>query len=84
VSHIELIAYCSKWDGFDAEYRAFKFANGDRCWNGPARSLRVEMQCGRANELVDVDEPAKCEYRAKLKTPALCSEHYLDQLRNGL
>jgi protein kinase C substrate 80K-H len=73
-----------KWDNFESEYQVMKFANGDRCWNGPARSLRVEMQCGRANELTLVDEPAKCEYRAVLKTPALCSETYLEQLRSGL
>lgn len=32
---------CSNWDGFKDNYTVMMFSSGDRCWNGPDRSLRV-------------------------------------------
>ncbi|KAL6009630.1 hypothetical protein ACLOJK_000058 [Asimina triloba] len=34
-----------------------QFSNGDKCWNGPDRSLKARLRCGLKNELADVDEP---------------------------
>lgn len=36
--------------------------------------LQVELVCGKKEELSHVDEPNKCEYRAQMATPAVCSE----------
>lgn len=52
-----------------------KFSNGQKCWNGPNRSLTVKLECGpEPMELSDIEEPSTCVYSAKLRTPAVCSE----------
>jgi protein kinase C substrate 80K-H len=61
-----------------------QFSNGDRCWNGPDRSLKVRLRCGLNNELNGVDEPSRCEYVAVLSTPALCDEQKLKELEQKL
>ncbi|XP_057997146.1 glucosidase 2 subunit beta isoform X2 [Hevea brasiliensis] len=72
------------WDKFEDLYRSMIFSNGDRCWNGPDRSLKVKLRCGLKNELTDVDEPSRCEYVAFLSTPALCLEEKLKELEYKL
>ena len=57
---------------------ALNFQGGTPCWNGPARSLRVELQCGATHQLLKVDEPNRCEYRAHLATPAACTQQLAD------
>jgi protein kinase C substrate 80K-H len=59
--------------GGAAAYSAALFANGDACWEAPARSLRVALACGQDTELFDASETAKCVYAASLRTPAACS-----------
>ncbi|KAJ1283325.1 hypothetical protein BS78_03G119700 [Paspalum vaginatum] len=73
-----------RWDKFEESYRVMQFSNGDRCWNGPDRSLKVRLRCGLSNELNDVDEPSRCEYVAVLSTPTLCNEEKLKELQNKL
>ena len=51
-----------------------KFEHGLRCWGGPDRSVDVKFVCGGENELVSVEEPAKCEYAMEFRTPAACQE----------
>ena len=48
------------------------FSGGNRCSGGPLRSLTVTLQCGLDEKLLDVTEPAMCDYRAVLQTPAVC------------
>ncbi|PWZ11950.1 Glucosidase 2 subunit beta [Zea mays] len=73
-----------RWDKFEESYRVMHFSGGDKCWNGPDRSLKVRLRCGLSNELNDVDEPSRCEYVAVLSTPALCVEEKLKELQNKL
>ncbi|KAG6403455.1 hypothetical protein SASPL_135677 [Salvia splendens] len=72
------------WEKFEESYRVMQFMNGDKCWNGPDRSLKVRLRCGLKNELTDVDEPSRCEYLAFLATPALCVEDKLKELQEKL
>ncbi|XP_010938146.1 glucosidase 2 subunit beta isoform X2 [Elaeis guineensis] len=72
------------WDKFEESYRVMLFSNGDRCWNGPDRSLKVRLRCGLKDELLDVDEPSRCEYAAILSTPVLCVEEKLKELQEKL
>ncbi|THU54316.1 hypothetical protein C4D60_Mb10t23800 [Musa balbisiana] len=72
------------WEKFDESYRVMQFSNGDRCWNGPDRSLKVRLRCGVKDELADVDEPSRCEYVAILSTPILCLEDKLKELQQKL
>ncbi|PIA47650.1 hypothetical protein AQUCO_01400339v1 [Aquilegia coerulea] len=73
-----------QWEKFEDSYRVMVFSNGNSCWNGPDRSLKVRLRCGLNNELTDVDEPSRCEYVALLSTPALCVEERLKELRHKL
>ncbi|KAI5006755.1 hypothetical protein ZWY2020_033998 [Hordeum vulgare] len=73
-----------RWDKFEESYRMMHFANGDKCWNGPDRSLKVRLRCGLSNELNGVDEPSRCEYVAVLSTPAMCIEEKLKELQQKL
>lgn len=73
-----------RWDKFEDSYRVMVFSNGDKCWNGPDRSLKVRLRCGLKNEVADVDEPSRCEYVALLSTPALCLEEKLKELQHKL
>ncbi|KAL9659257.1 hypothetical protein QQ045_024062 [Rhodiola kirilowii] len=72
------------WDKFEDSYRTMLFSNGDKCWNGPDRSIKVRLRCGLSNEVTDVDEPSRCEYVAILSTPALCQEEKLKELQEKL
>ncbi|WWC67263.1 uncharacterized protein I206_101171 [Kwoniella pini CBS 10737] len=48
------------------------YNNGGRCWNGPLRSVQVDLSCGKENALLSISEPEKCEYQFRVTTPALC------------
>lgn len=73
-----------RWDKFMDSYGVMLFSNGENCWNGPDRSLKVRLRCGLKVELSDIDEPSRCEYEALLTTPALCLEQKLKELKNEL
>ncbi|KAJ4875388.1 Glucosidase 2 subunit beta [Raphanus sativus] len=72
------------WEKFENSYRFMTYTNGDKCWNGPDRSLKIKLRCGLKNELMDVDEPSRCEYAAVLSTPARCLEDKLKELQEKL
>eukprot|EP00049_Salpingoeca_infusionum_P010984 m.189777 g.189777 ORF g.189777 m.189777 type:complete len:471 (+) comp14800_c1_seq1:62-1474(+) len=61
-----------KWNGFADEYAKMSFTNGEKCWNGPARSMSVTVVCGSESALLDVQEPNRCEYTTTLTSPAAC------------
>ncbi|KAJ3012916.1 hypothetical protein HKX48_006013 [Thoreauomyces humboldtii] len=61
-----------KHETHETKYHHMMFENGDRCWNGPARSVEVTLECGTETRLVSVVEMSKCEYSAKLVSPAVC------------
>jgi hypothetical protein len=73
-----------KGGGFDdAGRRYVEFDGGQRCHNGPARSLKMYMECGyydsaggkqAEHKIVSVEEPRTCQYEAVLKSPVGCDE----------
>ncbi|KAF9268338.1 hypothetical protein L218DRAFT_954698 [Marasmius fiardii PR-910] len=53
-------------------YKKQVYNHGARCWNGPERSVILELTCGTENTLHAVVELEKCEYMITGTTPALC------------
>lgn len=60
------------------------FEHGQRCWNGPERSARVDLECGGENEVLKVMEPSKCEYVIKMKSPAVCTKPAKNAVKDEL
>ncbi|KAJ3374743.1 hypothetical protein GGF31_006640 [Allomyces arbusculus] len=52
----------------------WSLTNGQYCWNGPDRSVKVALECGVEDALVEIAEPNKCEYTMRFTTPAACVE----------
>lgn len=48
------------------------YANGQHCWNGPARSTVVVLACSADDEIWRVTESEKCVYRMEVGTAAVC------------
>ncbi|CAZ79659.1 unnamed protein product [Tuber melanosporum] len=46
--------------------------NGQQCWNGPRRSVKVDLYCSAVDELRSVREEEKCVYRFEVGTAAVC------------
>jgi protein kinase C substrate 80K-H len=63
---------------------AFRFVDGESCWNGPKRSIEVSLRCGNEPRLFRVAEPSRCEYSAVLETPAVCQEVVAEALEKEL
>lgn len=78
-SSIAVLGRFKGWKGEGAD-RVMNFAQGDRCWNGPPRSIKVELECGKTEEIVSVEEPNRCAYHMKFKTPAVCESAAADAL----
>jgi protein kinase C substrate 80K-H len=74
------------WDGWEVvdDVRKMKFSGGQKCWNGPERSLFVEVLCGLENKVLKVDEPSTCVYAMKFTTPAACTTAHAQVLRMQL
>ena len=58
----------------------FVFGGGQKCWNGPERSLTVFVSCGTEDKVLGVDEPSMCEYTMQMLTPAACVPLSVDEL----
>lgn len=68
----------------DAGELMLKFTDGERCWNGPSRSLALTLKCGDRDSLESVEEPSRCEYSATLYTPQACKQSDVDALETEL
>ncbi len=58
------------------------YTGGASCWNAGARSVRVTLECGAENKIIEVDEPNTCKYSMVLESPAGCTEEWAKE--NGL
>ncbi|KAL2807870.1 glucosidase II beta subunit-like protein-domain-containing protein [Aspergillus granulosus] len=52
---------------------SLEYTKGQGCWNGPARSTTVVLECGEENEILKIAEDEKCVYSMKVTTPAVCA-----------
>lgn len=67
-----------RWVGWagpqENTYSKQKYEGGIQCWNGPARSTLVNIECGIEDKVTSVTEPSKCEYVFDFMTPAACPD----------
>lgn len=64
-------------DQEDVDPYRLEFTQGTKCWNGPHRSLTVDVVCGPLPmELYEVEEPSTCVYKGKLRAPLACDEQH--------
>lgn len=63
-----------KFDRMEVQDKKFlmSFTNGQHCPGGPSRSLKVWLECGRAERIVELWEPSRCTYEARVEVPAAC------------
>ncbi|KAL4930698.1 putative protein kinase C substrate [Aspergillus undulatus] len=52
---------------------SLEYTKGQGCWNGPARSTTVILECGENDEILKVAEDEKCVYSMLVTTPAVCA-----------
>ncbi|CAI5500208.1 unnamed protein product [Closterium sp. Naga37s-1] len=69
---------------FEEEHTVMAFEDGEHCWNGPARSIKVRFKCGADVAVLAVDEPNRCEYAATMTTPSVCTEEKAKELEQQL
>jgi len=68
------------WEGWSDNYTVMKYTGGVKCWDGPERSLTVNLKCGKTNEIVKIEEPSRCEYTMVMTTPSVCDSKHADVL----
>lgn len=78
-THKTLIGRFMSFDG-----ETMKFENGDSCWQGPSRSIKVKVVCGSIDKVEKISEPSRCTYEGILKTPAACTPNYVTELEEDI
>ena len=72
-----------KWNGNEgSKFNSMLYSKGEKCWNGPDRSIVVHLKCGVEDKIVSAYEPNKCEYAMDFTTPALCRGEVNGKPRN--
>jgi len=68
-----------KWSSFTGA-RMAEFTGGQMCPGGPARMLRVLFECGSEEAVLDVIEPSRCVYEARISSPGACNHEDAQEL----
>jgi len=68
------------WNGFEENGTVMSFTNGDVCWQGPSRSIKVSIVCGSKDTFESVSEPSRCTYTGIVRTPAHCTEEIIKSM----
>jgi protein kinase C substrate 80K-H len=67
-----------RWKGMSMEdgQRVMKWENGQKCWNGPERSVTVYIQCGAETQLLSAEEPDTCRYVLQMESYIACDDEF--------
>ncbi|XP_075715180.1 glucosidase 2 subunit beta [Rhinoderma darwinii] len=61
------------WAGPENDkFSVMKYEQGTACWQGPNRSTRVKLSCGKETVVTSTSEPSRCEYLMEFFSPAAC------------
>lgn len=83
--HDSAIATLGTWSGWETGNRdKMVFKNGDHCWNGPSRSIKIFLSCGENEQIVSVDEPSRCVYNMQFNTPTSCRKEQADAIMSEI
>jgi len=79
---LEELTVLGMWEKWDKKHEQtnWLYSNGDECWQGPSRKLKVFVICDTISELKEVKEDGKCNYEMVFSTPAACSIEYGETL----
>ncbi|KAF0694700.1 Aste57867_14470 [Aphanomyces stellatus] len=72
-----------KWKQWDDDGSTMLFDDGERCWSGPNRSVRVVLECGAVDKILRVEELSTCTYTITMTTPAMCSQKLLEDMHTA-
>ena len=81
-----VVARLGSWvdDSWEEGNARMVYKNGDRCWNGPARSTTVTLECGLEPAVHTVSEPEMCKYAMTFTTAAACGHHHLQDVERSI
>lgn len=54
--------------------RILRWQNGQKCWNGPARSATAYVACGAETKVISAHEPDTCQYVMHMESHIACDE----------
>jgi hypothetical protein len=56
------------------------FRDGEACWQGPPRQVRLVFRCHQIDEFLSMFEDGKCIYEAEFGTPSACTDAALAEI----
>ncbi|KAH3743169.1 Glucosidase 2 subunit beta [Pelomyxa schiedti] len=68
-----------KWGKWINSKTTMLFSQGEKCWNGPERSTKVNLVCGIEHNVTSTEEPGRCEYSMSFTTPCACTNEMLEE-----
>ncbi|CAI5721610.1 unnamed protein product [Peronospora destructor] len=85
-----------KWDGWyggedkgsplsgKVDYARMRYSQGEKCYNGPERSVLLHLECGERDEILSVDEPSTCVYEMTVRSPLACTAEVYAKAREDV
>lgn len=61
-TNVVILGHFARWaKGTEPKRKVMLFGQGERCYNGPMRSTRVEVACGPVDKVESISEPGMCQ-----------------------
>uniref|UniRef100_A0A7S2AW44 MRH domain-containing protein n=1 Tax=Octactis speculum TaxID=3111310 RepID=A0A7S2AW44_9STRA len=71
------------WHSWGRNRSVMYFRQGEKCVDGPDRSVNVTVICGTQNEVLRLDEDGMCIYSMLFRTPAACDQQKAQLYRDN-